>query len=184
MHSRSPSQSDSKEAQKTCAIVLAMHGTPPKDFPKKEMAELFELRARLRHREQVGPEAVARHEALDAQMRQWPRSEKNDLFYIGSSKLGAELQVATALPVFVGFNEFCDPTIQMAIDQALALNVAKVVVTTPMMTRGGEHSKTDIPAAIERSQGRHPKANIVYAWPFPIPDVANFLAAQIASFLP
>jgi len=177
---------------KKVAIVLAMHGTPPKDFPKKEMAELFELRAHLRHHEKGTPtlkkgasslETAARHEILDAKMRQWPRSEKNDLFYMGSNALGQELSRTTGLPVIVGFNEFCDPTLDMAIDRAFASAVEKVVVTTPMMTRGGEHSKTDIPAAIARGQTRHPQAEIVYAWPFPLPDIATFLAAQIASYL-
>jgi sirohydrochlorin ferrochelatase len=48
-----------------------------------------------------------------------------------------------------------------------------------MMTRGGEHSEVDIPAAIARAQGRHPTTPIRYAWPFEAREVAQFLAGQI-----
>ena len=48
------------------------------------------------------------------------------------------------------------------------------------MTRGGEHSESDIPAAVQRAQSRHPGLPIVYAWPFDTGAVARFLAAQIA----
>ena len=49
-----------------------------------------------------------------------------------------------------------------------------------MMTRGGEHSESDIPAAIQRAQELHPGLTVRYIWPFDIAEVARFLAAQIA----
>jgi sirohydrochlorin cobaltochelatase len=84
------------------------------------------------------------------------------------------------LPVLVGFNEFCAPSLDDALEQAIAQGAEKVVVVTPMMTRGGEHAQRDIPAAIQRVQERHPRVPIVYAWPFASVDVASFLAARIA----
>ena len=48
------------------------------------------------------------------------------------------------------------------------------------MTRGGEHSELDIPAAVQRAQTRHPDLPILYVWPFDTGVVARFLAAQIA----
>ncbi len=164
------------------AIVLAMHGTPPKDFPKAERAELFALRAGLRHGRNDSKETAARHDALDEKMRRWPRTEENDPFYFGSQDLADHLSRKTGCRVMVGFNEFCGPTLDEAIDRALEINHC-VIVTTPMMTRGGEHSKTDIPAAIARGKQRHPEAKIHYAWPFPVSDIAGFLAAQIVPFL-
>ena len=63
--------------QKT-TIVLAMHGTPPKDFPQPEVIELFSLHARI---EQASPNLPAsqvkqwqqRYHELDEKVRHWPR---------------------------------------------------------------------------------------------------------------
>jgi len=168
-------------------IVLAMHGTPPKDFPPKERQHLFELRARLRESKKPSPALVATRDALYKKMCTWPRSEKNDPFYIGSQALGKQLSLQTGLGVIVGFNEFCDPDLDTAIDMAAKVAAQTgsehIIVTTPMATRGGGHSKGDIPAAIERGKVRHPNTEITYAWPFPVSDVAAFLARQIAVFL-
>ncbi len=70
------------------AIVLAMHGAPPNDFPKNEIGELFGLHARLEHAS--GRERAAlkrRHEELEAKMRAWPRTIQNDPFFAGSLEL-------------------------------------------------------------------------------------------------
>ena len=161
-------------------IVLAMHGAPPSDFPEREMAEFMGLHARLEHAS--GPERAAldrRYAELDARMRAWPRTPHNDPFYVGTQELAGHLRRATGLEVIAGFNEFCAPGLDEALDRA-AQNAETVVVVTPMMTRGGEHSEVDIPAAIERARERHPRLTIRYAWPFETGAVAQFLAAQIA----
>lgn len=168
-------------------IILAMHGTPPKDFPPDERRRLFELRAQLRESKNRNPELLATRDVLYKKMCSWPRSEENDPFYIGSQALGDQLGIQTGLQVIVGFNEFCDPDLDAAIDRAAKAATqtgnGRIIVTTPMVTPGGGHSKGDIPAAIERGKSRHPKTKIIYAWPFPISDVAAFLAAQIAVYL-
>lgn len=164
-------------------IVLAMHGAPPNDFPRHEMAELFGLHARLEHA--AGPERTAlerRHAELDAKVRAWLRTAQNDPYHAGSQDLAAYLNRATGHEVIVGFNEFCAPDLDEALDQAIALGADKVIVVTPMMTPGGEHSEVDIPQAIRRAQTQHPEIPIVYAWPFQAPEVAQFLATQIARF--
>jgi sirohydrochlorin cobaltochelatase len=48
-----------------------------------------------------------------------------------------------------------------------------------MVTPGGEHAEQDIPSAIARARSVHPAVEFVYAWPFPLAEVARFLAAQI-----
>ena len=161
-------------------IVLAMHGAPPNDFPEHEMAELFGLHARLERA--AGPERVAlerRHAGLEAKMRAWPRTPKNDPLYAGSQELAERRSQATGCEVIVGFNEFCAPTLDDALDQAATRVTERVVVITPMMTRGGGHSETDIPSAVRRAQDRHSRIPILYAWPFEVSKVAQFLAAQI-----
>ena len=84
--------------------------------------------------------------------------------------------------VFVGFNEFCAPTIEEAIDGAASCSPERIVVLTPMMTRGGEHSERDIPDAIAKSRKLHPGLEIVYAWPYDVSHVVGFLAEHIKRF--
>ncbi len=164
-------------------VVLAMHGTPPKDFPKKERKELFELRALLKHAVTPEQATIDRHDALDQKMRMWPRTPENDTFYTGSMELGEALSRQSGFHVIVGFNEFCDPDLDQAIVEAVGMTKGKVVVTTPMMTRGGGHSKGDIPQAIERVASRYPETEIIYAWPFPVSAIAKFFSDQLQTFL-
>jgi CbiX len=183
-------------------IVLGMHGTPPSDFPRDEMAEFFgghhhdehsghgEHNGHPHAEQASGPEQEEarrqrrrrRKAELDAKMRAWPRTAANDPFFAGSLQLAEYLSQASGHKVLVGFNEFCDPTIDTAIDQAVAQGAGQVVVITPMMTRGGEHSEADIPGAVERAKVRHPGVRMAYAWPFEITEVARFLAAQVQRF--
>ena len=165
-------------------IVLVMHGVPPNNFPEREMAELFSLHARVKG--VAGVERVAlerRYLELDAKMRAWPRTAQNDPFYAGSQEIVGHLSEATGCEVIVGFNEFCAPSLHDALSRAIARGADKVIVVTPMMTRGGEHAEVDIPAAVKNAQARHPEIPIIYAWPFRVSEVASFLATQIAGFL-
>jgi len=164
-------------------LVLAMHGSIPSDFPAHKMTELIGLQARLEHAERPQrPILEARYEPLEEEMRTWPRTPENDPFHAASQTLAAHLSVVAGLEVVVGFNEFCAPSLDEALDQA-AVNADRVVVVTPMMTRGGQHAELDIPAAIERVQVQHADVHFVYAWPFDFEDVAGFLAAQVERFL-
>jgi len=182
-----------------------MHGTPPSDFPRDEMAEFFggghdhdhdghsghEGHDHNGHAAQTadpGQEDIRRQQRrkrkaeLAAKMRAWPRTPANDPFHAGSFELADYLARASGHEVVVGFNEFCDPTIEVAVEQAVALGADKIVVITPMMTRGGEHSESDIPGAVRRAQTLYPHVQMVYAWPFEITAVAQFLASQVQRF--
>jgi len=120
-----------------------------------------------------------RHRKLDARMRARPRTAQNDRFWAGSRDLAEHLRAATGLAVIVGFNEFCAPTLDEALDQAAA-QAERVIIVTPMMTRGGEHSEVEIPTAIQRAQERHLGIAFKYAWPLDVAAIAQFLAEQIA----
>lgn len=164
-------------------IVLAMHGSPPKDFPRAELMEFFTLHASLGHATSADSGAHGdRHAQLEAKMRAWPRTDLNDPFYAASQELAAHLSRATGHEVLVGFHEFCAPTLDQVLDLAVARSPEKVIVVTPMTTGGGEHSEIDIPSAVERARQRHPNSSIVYAWPFDPADVARFLALHISAF--
>lgn len=165
-------------------IILAMHGSPPIDFPKPELTEFMSLHAKLGHGGgEVNQALRLRFKELEAKMRAWPRTVQNDPFYAGSQELAKHLRQEPGLEVILGFNEFCGPTLDEAFDQAAKRGPEKIIVVTPMMTRGGEHSAVEIPAAIRRAQQRHPAKKFIYAWPFASEDIARFLAAQVARFL-
>ncbi|MFZ2055060.1 MAG: CbiX/SirB N-terminal domain-containing protein [Candidatus Aminicenantales bacterium] len=173
-----------KTERPKAVIVLAMHGAPPLDFPREEIVEFMSFHARVGHA--PGPDADAlrrRHEELEAKMRAWPRTGQNDPFYAGSQDLAKQLRRESGLEVIVGFNEFCAPTLDDVMERAAAREAEKIIVVTPMMTRGGEHSAIDIPEAIRRAQQKFPAQKIVYSWPFPTEDIARFLSSQITRFL-
>ena len=165
-------------AEKT-VIVLAMHGEPPKDFPKDEFARFFSLHARLKFTEMRGAELEESYAHLDAKMRNWPRTPENDPFHASSQEMAKQLSKATGSEVILGFNEFCGPTLGEAFEEAVARKPEEIIVITPMMTPGGGHSEQDIPAAIREAQSRHPDVPIRYAWPFSLSKVAQFLAEHI-----
>jgi sirohydrochlorin cobaltochelatase len=161
-------------------IVLAMHGTPPAGFPEHELGELFSLHSRMERASGSERESLQeRHDLLDSRIRNWPRDPQNDPFYAGSLDLADHLRQAAGCDVIVGFNEFCAPSVDEAIEQAVTVGAEKVVVVTPMMTRGGSHSEEDIPAAIARACARYPRVPVLYAWPFDTSEVALFLTAQV-----
>ena len=165
-------------------IVLVMHGAPPRDFPNAELGEFFGLGSRLK--QASGPERVAieeRYSALEAKMRAWPRTASNDPFHAASQDMADHLQRASGSRVIVAFGEFCAPRMDEAMDQAAALAPKRIIVLTPMMTRGGEHSEVEIPAQVQNAQKRHPGIQFLYVWPFELPEVASFLASQIEHFV-
>ncbi len=161
-------------------VVLAMHGAPPLDFPKDELAEYFGLHARLEHAR--GPDYGPLHDRylhLERRMRLWPRSAENDPFWAGSQDLAEALRKACGRTVVAGFNEFCAPTLDEALDLAAGRAAERILVLTPMMTRGGQHAERDIPEAVDRAHARHAGETFVYVWPFPLSDIAAFLGVQI-----
>jgi sirohydrochlorin cobaltochelatase len=165
-------------------IVLAVHGSPPKDFPRRELAEFFGLHGRLENAAGKAQEQLQqRHDVLEARMRAWPRTVENDPFYAASHEIARKLAHALGPEVLVGFNEFCAPSLDEALDLAAQEGAERIVVTTPMMTQGGGHAEQDIPVALDRARERHPKIDFRYAWPFDPADVAEFLAKELVRHL-
>jgi sirohydrochlorin cobaltochelatase len=160
-----------------------MHGAPPTDFPHEEMAEMFALHARVHASSGPEVEAMARrHDEIEGRMREWPRTPDNDPFWAASQELAEHLERQSGVRVVVGFNEFCNPTIEDAVGLLAAGGAKEVLVMTPMMTRGGEHAERDIPGAIARAREAHPGLAISYAWPFDPEDVASFLVQHSRRF--
>ncbi len=162
-------------------IVLAVHGMPPADFPRQELAEFFRLHA-ASETGRISGSAQERLSLLEDRMRNWPRNEGNDPFYSASQELASHLSRASGYEVIVGHNEFCAPSIDEALQIAADMSASRIFVATTMMTRGGDHAEKDIPAAIDRFRGLHPDIEVTYAWPFDMARVAQFLSDHIQQF--
>jgi sirohydrochlorin cobaltochelatase len=166
-------------------IVLAMHGTLPRDLPRELGREFFAVRGRLEQAPEAERAALRpRYNELDSRLRSWPRTAANDPYHAASQEMADHLSRATGDDVIAGFNEFCGPSLDQAMDEAVARGAARVVVVTPMVTRGGEHAEKEIAAIVDAARARHPGVAWVYAWPYPVSEVAQFLAAQISRFIP
>ena len=73
------------------------------------------------------------------------------------------------------------PTIEDAVTALAADGFDRIDVVTSMMTPGGFHSETDIPAALERARARHPEVALRYLWPFDMHAVAGLLASHLGA---
>jgi len=165
-------------------IVLATHGMPPADFPREELAEFFMLQSTIEAGKSGGQKSMRdRYAFLDNKIRNWLRNEQNDPFHAASRDLATRLSRESGREIVVGYNEFCAPTIDEALQSAADKNANRIIVVTPMMTRGGKHAEGDIPAAIGKFRKLHPEIEVIYAWPFDTAEVAKFLSDHISPFL-
>lgn len=159
-----------------------MHGEPPRDLPRQALGEYFALHQELATAPPDRRQAVReRLQAVDRLIRTWPRTSANDPFYAGSMALAAALEQAAGVPVVVAFNEFCAPALPEALDAAAA-TASRVVLVSPMMTRGGLHAEQEIPRAVDEARQRHPGVRFVYAWPYDRAEVAAFLVHHLRRF--
>jgi sirohydrochlorin cobaltochelatase len=164
-------------------IVLAMHGSPPRDFPRVELGEYMSLHNMLEASPvSHSPALESRYEELEEKIRYWPRTSQNDPFFSSSVEVATELQRVCQQAVFLGFNEFCAPCLDEALESAASSGAQEIFVVTPMMTRGGEHSEKDIAMAVQKAQEKHTSLKFVYTWPFETSEVVEFLAAHIKKF--
>ncbi len=164
-------------------VVLIMHGITPKDFPVKEKREYMGLRAKCDAHPPTGTvDERLRYQELERMVRNWPRTAANDPFQAAAGKIARELQKVSGLEVYVGFNEFCAPSADQALEAAAGSGPDQIIVTTPMMTPGGHHSEEEIPELISEARQRHPKIQFIYAWPFDHAAIAEFLFQGIRPF--
>ena len=161
-------------------IVLAMHGSPPIDFPGEEMAFFYGIHLKVEHApDSVDVETKKLAEAIEEKMKCWPRTEENDPYYTSGMKIGENIQKVTGIETFVGFNEFCNPSIQDALLEALERNPNEIYITTTMVTPGGEHQEVEIPEAINEIAVKYPDVKFVYVWPYNLLSVAEFIGNHL-----
>lgn len=158
-------------------ICIAAHGAPPTDYPPERFREFMALSAQ----HHAGSDGEGIHE-LDAQMRAWPRTADNDPYAAGVAKVASKVRVRGYDLVEIGYNEFCAPTVDAAIDRLVTAGAARVVVVSTMLISGGSHAEIDIAASVTRARRAHPSTVIVYAWPYDPDAVAGLYVAQAESF--
>lgn len=160
---------------KSC-LILVGHGGVPKNCPAALVSEFKRLEAGC-----PPGQPSAALERADRALRDWPRTPETDPYKTGLEAIAAQLrrQLSDRL-VLEAYNEFCAPSLEQALASAAEQGARAITVISTMYTRGGVHSEAEIPAILARFRKAHPDLEIRYAWPFSLPAVAEFLAAEIA----
>lgn len=87
-------------------------------------------------------------------------------------------------PVTVGFIELAEPTLDDALDAAVAQG-ARTVVALPAVLLGASHAKNDLPLAVVRARLRHPGVRFESAQPVGLhADVVAALGERLAGAMP
>ena len=164
------------------ALVVAAHGIPATDYPRRRVGLLMALEFSGKLAERLGVLRRWRG-ALEREVRAWPRTPENDPYKSAVDGLCRGLSVRLGWPVFAGYNEFCAPTVDEALDQAVAAGADRVVVLPTMLVRGNEHTEKEIRDAVARASARYPTIDLRYAWPFQEERLIELLADQAGAFL-
>ncbi|MBI3811201.1 MAG: CbiX/SirB N-terminal domain-containing protein [Nitrospirae bacterium] len=158
-------------------VILVGHGAAAKDCPRDLVMKLKALEAQ---RQRAGGEPSMEEKELDARIRNWPRTARNDPYKTGLESLADHLRAelnSTALAV--AYNEFCSPSLEEAVEGMLSNGIQEISVIPSMMTPGGVHSEIEIPDILEKLRKHHPAAKIHYAWPFDLSRVAQLLTEHL-----
>lgn len=155
------------------AILFVGHGGVPTDYPRQRLSDLKRLEG---ERRRAGTPPDPAEVALDAELRNWPRTAASDPYLAGFESLANALRAKAAYPVFTAYNEFCAPTIEQAVTSAHTEGVTELLVLTTMITPGGSHAALEIPEVLAECRSRYPTLTITYAWPFAPDAIATFLA--------
>jgi sirohydrochlorin cobaltochelatase len=164
-------------------ILLVGHGIPASDYPKERLREFFRMHWDD-HAEGAGihEHGLSERDIRDKEIREWPRTPENDPYKYGVEAIAKRLEDRTGRPVLVAYNEFCAPTVEQAVEDAIARGAKRIVVVPTMMTPGGGHSEEDIPKSIAASVKKHPNIQVVYAWPFEVDRIASTLSDHVERF--
>jgi sirohydrochlorin cobaltochelatase len=171
-------QKAQSESNGSTAVVLVGHGRKATDTPS-DLIEEYQ-----RARQAPGDSSLQLHD-VETRIRNWPRTADTDPYKTGLQRIANAL--ADELPgtrIAIAFNEFCAPSIHEAVAMLVDEGVQSITLVTTMFTPGGNHAERDLPAAVEMIRETHPDLAIRYVWPFPLKNIASFLAESIAATEP
>jgi len=162
------------------AIVLVGHGGVPKDCPHDLVRKLKQLEAQRRA---AGKPMSKEEKELDQKIRRWPRTPQTDPYKEGLESLAAQLRPLLKRDrLAIAYNEFCEPTLEEAVEELIKEGTWDITVVSSMFTAGGSHAEIEIPETVEKLKQAHPTVIIRYAWPFDKSLVAGMLATHLAQF--
>ncbi len=162
------------------ALVIAAHGIPPSDYPGMKVGLLMMLEI-LNEKVHWGWLEKWRSR-LDHEVRTWKRTSQTDPYQSAVEKLASRLSGHLGMPVYVGYNEFCAPTVAEAIEQALSQGASSVTVVSTMLIRGNTHTESEIAETVLQVAQAHPEARILYAFPVDEELVIDLLATHVQRF--
>jgi sirohydrochlorin cobaltochelatase len=166
-------------------VVIALHGIPAEGAGRLVL-ELMMLEGQL----EVGygaddPNKIKRLEELEHKLKNWPLGENNP-YNVGAITLGKLLEKEIGTKVFVGFNEFCAPSLEKVFEDAVKEHPKRIMIVTTMHSAGNQHAEnaeSDILQSVLTAQKRYRKVEFVYAWPFDFDKSARFLHDQLMEFI-
>jgi sirohydrochlorin cobaltochelatase len=157
------------------ALLLVGHGAPPKDYPADKVRRIKALEAwRRKELTSMSPEEYA----LDTEIRNWPRTPETDPYQVGIEALARTLRTQSSVPVHVCYNEFCGPSLEVAIADLVEHGVTHICVLPTMFTPGGVHSELEIPEELAEARRRYPSVDVRYVWPFDLSQIASLMLAH------
>lgn len=109
--------------------------------------------------------------------------KNNDALKAHAEELARHISKNVSKRVEVGFEEPFRPSLQSAFDLLIEDGAARILVITPVLTRGERWAEEDVAAQIRLAQANHPAVEFAYAWPFSPSRVAKFLSSQLRSYL-
>lgn len=165
-------------------VVIALHGIPAEGSGRLVL-ELMMLEGQL----EVGyggedPEKRKRLEELEHKLKNTPLAEDNP-YNVGAMKLAKLLEKEIGTKVFVGFNEFCAPSLEKVLEDAAKAGTKKIMIVTTMHSAGNQHAEnadSDILKSVLTAKKHYPKVEFVYAWPFDFDKSARFLHDQLMEY--
>lgn len=161
-----------KSDDRKIALILVGHGGIPKDFPK--VREYFQLQS----------QGGEKFQQIKKELIYWQRNEKNDAYWAGMQKVANEAAKNKLFSsVQVAFNEFCAPLVMEALTEVAKNKPDEIILTSVMITPGGEHSEVDIPELIKIFKEENPGIKITYAWPYQPDEISEFLISHTQKFI-
>jgi len=166
---------------KKCYVIVG-RGDIPTDFPRKELGEYFALKAKIISGEILSKEESDRFEELNESLRKWKRNNRNDEYWEGFFDVISHIMRNAGSPVYFAFYQYCSPSITEAIGRAVKNKCKRIILVPAMFIPGDRMCELEIKERVEFSKILYPEAEIIYAWPYPEEEVANFIIKQIERF--
>ena len=161
-------------------VILVGHGGIPKDCPQDLVMKLKRLEAQRRAAKQPPSDEEIQ---LDTTIRRWARTKATDPYQSGLEAIAAVLKPYLSEALFtVAYNEFCEPTLEEAVESLIGQGATSITVLTTMFTPGGSHSEIEIPEILEHLREKNSDVELRYVWPFDLQLIAKTLAEQLRRF--